>query len=124
MTENVRAATGVAGYRPGTAIPGVLAGLGAGFTYGMFGIFGKKAVARYHYWTTVCYSLGFGTLFLWLAKPPWTLAERAFPPEAWGALLYLAVIPTLAAYGLYHTGLAAVVIAAMTPGPRPHRPRR
>ncbi|MBC7252269.1 MAG: EamA family transporter, partial [Anaerolineae bacterium] len=43
---------------------GVLCGLGAGLTYGLYTVFNKIAVRRYSPWTVMLYALGFGALFL------------------------------------------------------------
>ena len=83
---------------------GVLAGLGAGLTYGLYSIFGKVALRRYSAMTTVVFSLGFGAVFLLLAAG----GLHPVAPEVLPALAYLIVIPTAAAYLLYTAGLRRV----------------
>ncbi|MGH2405908.1 MAG: DMT family transporter [bacterium] len=83
---------------------GVLAGLCAGLTYGLYSIFGKIALRKYSPLTTVVYSLGFGALFL-------LVVSRGLPSvtsETLPALAYLIVIPTVVAYVLYTSGLRRV----------------
>ncbi len=83
---------------------GVLAGLGAGVTYGLYSIFGKIALKRYSPLTTVVYSLGFGALFLLLASR----GLHPVDPPGGPALAYIIVIPTVIAYLLYAAGLRRV----------------
>jgi drug/metabolite transporter (DMT)-like permease len=108
-------ALGPAGMRLTPA--GLLAGLGAGLTYALYSIFGKRALRGYSPLTTVVYALGFGSLFL-------LAFARGLPPVPTGGaapLLYLIVGPTTTAYLLYITGLRwieagrASVIATIEP---------
>jgi len=85
--------------------PGGVAGLLAGFTYSLYSIFGKTALRRYSIFTTLTYALGFGTVFLGLAAIPTHLVRWAHSTIGWVAILYLAVVTTLLAQGLYLTGL-------------------
>lgn len=107
---------------------GVLVGAAAGFTYGMFTLFSKFFSTRASPWTTVLYSLVFGTLFLIPLQfiplpgiePP---NYRALFTEAgaWVALLGLCLGPTLGSYALYNRGLKTIsasvasVIATIEP---------
>ncbi|MDR7568508.1 MAG: EamA family transporter, partial [Armatimonadota bacterium] len=45
-------------------LPGVLAGLAAGLTYGLYSIFGKLSLRRYDPPVVLTYALGFGAAFL------------------------------------------------------------
>ncbi|MGH7645207.1 MAG: DMT family transporter, partial [Gemmatimonadales bacterium] len=83
---------------------GVLAGLGAGLTYGLYSIFGKVALRRHSPLTTAVYSLGFGALFLLVASRGLAPVQAA---GAW-ALAYVIAVPTVAAYLLYIAGLRRV----------------
>ncbi len=83
---------------------GVLAGLGAGLTYGLYSIFGKAALRRYSVLTTVVFSLGFGAVFLLIAAGGLHPVASAGLP----ALAYLIIIPTATAYLLYTAGLQRV----------------
>ncbi len=86
-------------------LPGVLAGLGAGVTYGLYSIFGKSALRRYGAMTILTYALGFGTLFLGIAVTLTRAVVWSHPTLGWGAILYLALVTTLLAQGLYLFGL-------------------
>jgi len=110
----------VRGYDPRSLhlnLPGVLAGLASGFTYGMYSIFGKTALRRLSPMPTVVYTLGFGALFLLAAGgglPP-------LPRAGLGPLLYVIIFPTALAYLLYIGGLRwieagrASVVATLEP---------
>jgi DME family drug/metabolite transporter len=107
---------------------GVLVAASVGFTYALFTLFSKYLSTRASPWTTVTYSLVFGTLFLLplqffeipgLGAPGLTvLWER---PMAWFALLGLCLGPTLGSYALFNAGLKTVpasvtsVIATIEP---------
>ncbi len=93
-------------------LPGVLAGLASGLTYGLYSVFGKVALRRHPPLVVLTYALGFGTLFLALGAmaagvPPERLAPshvaRALP-----ALLYLGLVATWLAQWLYVAGLRRV----------------
>lgn len=108
-------AFGAAGMRLTPA--GLIAGLGAGLTYALYSIFGKRALRGYTPLTTVVYALGFGALFL-------LVSARGLPPVPAGGvtpLLYLIAGPTTAAYLLYITALRwveagrASIIATIEP---------
>ncbi|MDR5696358.1 MAG: EamA family transporter [Armatimonadota bacterium] len=93
-------------------LPGVAAGLGAGLTYGLYSIFGKHALRRHDPLVILVYALGFGTIFLvaggLLAGVPAGRFVPAHVLRAPLALLYLALITTLAAQWLYVGGLARI----------------
>ncbi|HEX7118002.1 MAG TPA: DMT family transporter [Longimicrobiales bacterium] len=78
-------------------------GLLSGLTYGLYTIFGKRALDRYDPLETVLFAFAFGTLVLTFAAPPWRpmLAHPAQLP----LFLMLGLLPTMAAYLLYIGGL-------------------
>jgi DME family drug/metabolite transporter len=85
---------------------GILCGLGAGFTYALYSIFGKIVIRR---------GIGTGPMMFWmflvgsaglaLAQPPERLLDPATQPLAWGMLLLLALGPTLGALAAYTAAL-------------------
>jgi drug/metabolite transporter (DMT)-like permease len=102
-------------------LPGVLAGLGAGITYGLYGIFGKKAQTRCSAWTTVFYCALFGTLFLTLIRPPLRVFTRAAEAQLWVNTLLLAFWGSLVPWVAYTKGVGqveagrAAVVASVEP---------
>jgi drug/metabolite transporter (DMT)-like permease len=107
---------------------GVLIAAAAGFTYALFTILSKYLSTRASPWTTVTYSLVFGSLFLLplqffpipgLGEPGYEVLANE--PRAWLALLGLCLGPTLGSYALFNIGLKTVqagvasVIATIEP---------
>lgn len=103
----------VEAYRPGQLllnVPGVLTGLGAGITYGVYSIFSKGALKRgYGTLETVILALGAGLIFLLIVRPPWYLLPLAGEPlMLWLLVLIIAVFSTMLAYVFFVTGLVHV----------------
>ncbi len=93
-------------------LPGVLAGLASGLTYGLYSIFGKVALRRHPPLVVLVYALGFGTVFLVLLGLAAGVRPERFLPAAvspaTGPLLYLGLVTTLVAQWLYVAGLRTV----------------
>lgn len=87
---------------------GVLAGLGAGFTYALYSIFAKVAVARYTPTASLTYALGIGSSVLMVVGLPSGWVGAAYAPSAWLALAYLALVTTVLASSLFASGLRHV----------------
>jgi len=83
-------------------------GLASAITYGLYSIFGKKALVRYDPMTILVYTLGFGSLFLGLLLGPQRLVSLHLTPESWRLLLAVGVIPTLLSFWAYTRGLQLV----------------
>ena len=94
------------GVRSGWA--GVLAGLGAGLTYGLYTVFSKVAVRRYSPWTTLAYGLVIGALFMLPFQSPGALARALARPSTALAVLGLGLVPTIAAGAAFNLGLQRV----------------
>ena len=100
---------------------GLLLGLGTGVTYGLYGIFVRRALQRYSFWTIVTYAFAAAALFL-LATQSVGRIEFAFSqPGAVLWLVILALLPTLVAYALFTFGLryleatVATILATIEP---------
>ena len=89
-------------------LPGFLAGLAAGLTYGLYTLFSKVAQRRYTTWTTLAYALGIGTLFLLPLQSPAALAHALTTPSLLFWLLVLALVPTLGGGLAFNAGLRLV----------------
>jgi DME family drug/metabolite transporter len=89
-------------------LKGILYGLGAGLGAGLYSIFGKKGVAKYSSYTVVTYALGFGSLFLLIARRARNLVSVDYPPLTWLWIFALAFFSTLVGYSLYTKGLRYV----------------
>lgn len=89
-------------------VTGILLGLGAGFFYALYSIFGRYALAHYPpltvtYWTYVFAALGALTLLR-----PGELAAGLQTPQMWGMCAGLVLLSTVVPYILYTRGLARV----------------
>ena len=103
-------------------LPGVLLGLGAGFFYALYSIFGRYALAHYPPLTVTVWTFLFaGPASLVLLRPAELGTAFAGAPGAWGTALALAVFSTAAPYILYTWGLArtepgrASILASLEP---------
>ena len=93
--------TGGGGVRLGPAA--LFWGLVSGGAYALYYLFGKPFYARYSAVTLFLYALPVGALGL---LPLVSFSPKT--PAAWGAIVFLAVVPTYASYLLYSTGLMRV----------------
>ncbi len=88
---------------------GLMYGLGSGFTYALYTIFGKKALTKYSPATLIFYTLISGSLtlvlFLILKREP---LNFLLTPKAILSVVLLSLITTLLAYYLYVEGLKRV----------------
>ncbi len=103
-------------------VPGVLLGLGAGFLYALYSVFGRYALAHYPPLTVTVWTFLFaGPASLVLLRPGELAAAFAGNPGVWGTALALAVFSTAAPYILYTWGLArtepgrASILASLEP---------
>jgi DME family drug/metabolite transporter len=87
---------------------GLLIGLGAGFTYALYTIFSKFALAQHSSTTALVFALLFGAIFLAPLQNWDGFAPLVRQPAAWFFVIALAVGPTLGALTLYNAGLTRV----------------
>lgn len=102
-------------------LPGILLGLGAGFFYSLYSIFGRYALAHYSSMTVTVWTFIFaGPTSLVLLRPS-ELAAAAGEPRMWLLCLGLVVFSTVSPYILYTRGLSQVesgrasIIASVEP---------
>lgn len=99
----------------------LLLGLGSGFGYALYSIFGKFALAKYHPLTVNAHTFIFGAV----GSLPFLLAEGWHPayclPEAWAYSLGIGVFCCVVPYVLYTRGLnnaeasKAAILATIEP---------
>ncbi len=100
---------------------GVLLGLGAGLTYGLYTLFSKVSLRRYPAWTVLTYALAFGTLFMLPFQSGEALVRAATTPPILAWLLAVALVPTLLAGISFNLGLRdlpasnASIVATLEP---------
>lgn len=97
---------------------GIVVGLGTGLAFTIYSLLGKASSKKgINPWTATFYIFAFGSAFLLLVQRPDTVFWLSRPlthrpvgwREAtlgWGAMLMLAIGPTLGGYGLYTVSLA------------------
>ena len=87
---------------------GILLGIGSGFFYALYSIFGRYALAHYDSMTVTVWTFHFaGPVSLLLVKPAEVTAVLA-QPKAWLLAAALVVFSTVLPYILYTAGLAKV----------------
>jgi len=100
---------------------GILAGLGAGLTYGLYTLFSKAAQRRYTSWASLAYALGLGALFMLPLQSPVDLLQAVAEPAALFWLLMLALAPTLGGGVAFNAALrripasSASIVATLEP---------
>jgi drug/metabolite transporter (DMT)-like permease len=86
--------------------PGVLMGIGAGFTFALLTIITKAIINDYHKFTIMVYSIGFGLLFYLPFSHPLEIFQMVFPLKGWLLLSSSGLISTALGHGLYIAGLS------------------
>jgi DME family drug/metabolite transporter len=95
-------------YRPEALqfnVPGILMGLGAGLTYGLYILFGKVGVRRYRPMPMLGYALVFGAATLLPFQASDRIAAALTDPSLLPWLLGVAFVPTLLAGVSFNWGL-------------------
>lgn len=87
---------------------GLLTGLGSGFGYALYSIFGKYALRKYESLTVITYTFLFASAVLLPANGIFIEPARLASPGIWPVILGLGLFPTAVAYLLYTTGLSMV----------------
>ncbi|MEA1962272.1 MAG: EamA family transporter [Bacillota bacterium] len=86
----------------------LLIGLGAGFGYALYSIFGKIASNRYHPLTIITYTFLFASVAMVPMSSLWEKASLFTQPVVLLTSLSIGLIPTVFAYLLYTYGLAMI----------------
>lgn len=100
---------------------GVLAALGAAFSFAFYNIGGHSILARYDRWTVLFYVILGASLFWLIVNPPWKVAAAHYSETQWIFLLAFSLISVLAPFALYFAGLQhleptrAIVVSCMEP---------
>lgn len=85
---------------------GLIVGLGAGFGYALYSIFGKQALKKYHSKTVITYTFVFASFFM-VPFNSWTFEVTQFESvSVWLLIVGLGIFPTALAYLLYTSGLS------------------
>lgn len=100
---------------------GVLAALGAAFTYAFYNVVASGLVQRRASWLVMLYALLGSVLFWLIVNPPWKVWAQHYSAKQWGFLLAFSMISMLLPFNLYFAGLKyldptrAVVTSCLEP---------
>jgi DME family drug/metabolite transporter len=100
---------------------GVLAALGAAFSFAFYNLGGHSILARYDRWMVLLYVILSASLFWILVNPPWKIAAAHYSAGQWLFLLVFSLISVLAPFALYFAGLQhleptrAIVVSCLEP---------
>ncbi|MBC8448115.1 MAG: DMT family transporter, partial [Chloroflexi bacterium] len=95
--------------------------MGSGVTYGLYGIFGRRALERYSFWTVITYAFAAGALFLLATQSLGNIGSAFAQPGTALWLVVLALLPSVVGYALYTFGLrfleatVAAILATIEP---------
>ena len=100
---------------------GVLAALGAAFSFAFYNVGGHSILARYDRWTVLLYVILSASLFWMVVNPPWKIAAADYSWSQWVFLLVFSLISVLAPFSFYFAGLQhleptrAIVVSCLEP---------
>jgi len=84
---------------------GVLAALGAAFTYAFYNVGASGLVQRRPSWLVMLYAI-LGSVLFWLViNPPWKIWAQQYSAKQWAFLAAFAMISMLLPFNLYFAGL-------------------
>lgn len=87
---------------------GILVGLGSGFGYALYSIFGKHALKKYKSLTVITYTFVFASIVMLPTSGITIEAEQLGSPNVWLQILGMGFFPTALAYYLYTSGLSMI----------------
>ncbi len=84
---------------------GVLAGLGASFSFAFYNVGGHKVLAVYDRWRVLTWTLASAAVVWLIFNPPWRVIAAHYTPAQWGFLFIFSMISVLGSFSLYFLGL-------------------
>ncbi|HKR32911.1 MAG TPA: DMT family transporter, partial [Terriglobales bacterium] len=84
---------------------GILAALGAAFSYSFYNVIGADLLKQFSRWLVLFYVLLFSTIFWLIVNPPWRVAAKHYSGREWLFLFGFAMISMLLPFALYLGGL-------------------
>jgi drug/metabolite transporter (DMT)-like permease len=84
---------------------GVLAALGAAFSFAFYNVYGHELLTRYDQWRTILYAMAGAGIFWLFINPPWKIARVGYAGAQWGFLALFAIISMLLPFSFYFAGL-------------------
>lgn len=84
---------------------GILAGLGAAFSYAFYNVIGADLLVRSSRWLVLFYTLLAATVLWLVVNPPWRVAAQHYSSREWLFLCGFAMVSMLIPFALYLGGL-------------------
>jgi DME family drug/metabolite transporter len=103
------------------ASTGVLAALGAAFSFAFYNIVAARLVKRRPSWLVMFYAIAGSVIFWLIVNPPWRVATQQYSSQQWIFLAGFAMISMLLPYNLFFAGLkyldvtSAIVTSCLEP---------
>jgi drug/metabolite transporter (DMT)-like permease len=100
---------------------GVIAALGAAFSFAFYNVGGHSVLARYDRWTVLLYVIFSASLFWIVVNPPWKIVAAHYSGGQWLFLFLFSLISVLAPFSFYFAGLQhleptrAIVVSCLEP---------
>ena len=100
---------------------GIIAALGAAFSYSFYNVIGADLLARFSRWLVLFYTLLAASLFWVIVNPPWRVVAQHYSSREWWFLFGFAMISMLLPFALYLGGLtlldatSAIVTSCLEP---------
>jgi drug/metabolite transporter, DME family len=87
------------------ASTGVVAALGAAFSFAFYNIAGAGLVRRRPSWLVMFYAIAGSVIFWLIVNPPWRVAAHHYSFQQWMFLAGFAIVSMLLPYNLFFAGL-------------------
>lgn len=87
---------------------GIIVGLGSGFGYALYSIFGKHALKKYESLTVITYTFVFASAVMLPVSATTIEPKLLTSPDVWLLIVGLGLLPTALAYFLYTAGLSMI----------------
>lgn len=87
---------------------GILAGLASAVALAFYSIRSEYGMRTYSAWTVLCYAL-LGAAIVWnVIIPPFAAFTAHYSTSAWGWIVFVSILGTIAPFGLYNEGVRRI----------------
>lgn len=100
---------------------GVMAGIGAAFSFAFYNVGGHSVLARLDRWIVLFYAILSASLLWLFINPPWKVWAAGYSGSQWGFMFLFSLISVLLPFALYFAGLQhleptrAIVVSCLEP---------
>lgn len=84
---------------------GIFSAVCSAFLFAVYTLVGERMMHRYPPWTIVFYSMLFAAVTWNVVQPPLEFLRSSHTAVEWGLILYIVLFGTVAAFGLFFTGV-------------------